>query len=531
MQSYITRSLRRALGRLNRGVAFRIALPLAPVAAFWFGGVGWLVVFALLAAGLSAVSAQLLRLADSDPVPLGAVPTDDAVPLRQSLLDEIAANLDSAQIADMQTAALVVALDDAADLSRALGQTVQDEIVHHLARRLEALLRGGDFLARLDSATLGIALSPQRRMDMATIRALAERLQARLAAPLRVNDTWTEPSVSIGFCMQHMIAATPDFDGAKALLESAEIAAEQARDHGPRGICSYASGMQSTAARQRELALTLSQALEDRSIHAHFQPQVDAHSGAICGMEALVRWQRNGALVPPGAFLPDIYALGLSEKLAHRMLEDALDALVSLDDAGLQVPRVAVNLSAEELGLPHLADTILWELERRGLPPERLAVEVLESVVAGAPEQRIERTIARLAAAGCGIELDDFGTGHASITNVRHFAVTRLKIDRGFVSRVDTDPGQRRLAAAIILMARELGLETLAEGVETEAEARVLAELDCQALQGFAIARPMPLDDLVVWIRTRTSATDAAPMPLPAPDIAPLQANVSRGLS
>jgi EAL domain-containing protein (putative c-di-GMP-specific phosphodiesterase class I) len=182
------------------------------------------------------------------------------------------------------------------------------------------------------------------------------------------------------------------------------------------------------------------------------------------------------------------------------MLSNALVALTRWDKAGFRVPTVGVNFSSDELRNPRLADKLKWELDRFDLSPERLSVEVLETVMATDDHAVIVRNITALARLGCRIDLDDFGTGHTSITNIRRFAVHRLKIDRSFVTRVDQDRDQQRMIAAILSMAERLDLDTLAEGVETGPELATLAQLGCGHVQGFGIGRPMPFAATLEWL-------------------------------
>jgi EAL domain-containing protein (putative c-di-GMP-specific phosphodiesterase class I) len=157
-------------------------------------------------------------------------------------------------------------------------------------------------------------------------------------------------------------------------------------------------------------------------------------------------------------------------------------------------------------------ERIAWELDRYGLTADRLVVEVLETVVATRSEDAVIRNLSGLARLGCCLDLDDFGTGHASISSIRRFSIERIKIDRSFVSRLDQDPEQGRMVGAILTMAERLGLDTLAEGVETEGERQMLTRLGCGHVQGFGIARPMPFDETVAWIRAAT-ANGAVPAP------------------
>ena len=200
-------------------------------------------------------------------------------------------------------------------------------------------------------------------------------------------------------------------------------------------------------------------------------------------------------------------------RLGERMIQDALEALRAWEAQGVRVPRVGVNFSNAELCDPRLVDRVAWELDRYELTPDRLVVEVLETVVAGRSEDVVVRNLAGLARLGCCLDLDDFGTGHASITSIRRFSIERIKIDRSFVTRIDEDPEQQRMVSAILTMAERLGLDTLAEGVETEAEQAMLARLGCGHVQGFGIARPMPLRDTRPGSAPGTAARAAAAPP------------------
>jgi len=240
-----------------------------------------------------------------------------------------------------------------------------------------------------------------------------------------------------------------------------------------------------------------------------FQPQLSADTGRGSGVEALVRWAHpvHGVILP-GAFLPVVSAVGLTSRLSEIVLYHALSAMRDWDAAGLDVPAVGVNFSSDDLSDPRLADKVAWELDRFGLSAERLAVEILETVVAETGNDVITRNIAAFADMGCKIDLDDFGTGHASIANIRRFFVNRIKIDRTFVSHIDTDRQQQQMLTAILEMAGRLKIETLAEGVETMGEHALLAQLGCTHVQGYYIAKAMPVDEMTVWLE-RQAATQA----------------------
>jgi EAL domain-containing protein (putative c-di-GMP-specific phosphodiesterase class I) len=243
-------------------------------------------------------------------------------------------------------------------------------------------------------------------------------------------------------------------------------------------------------------------ALENGQIQAWFQPQLSTDTGKVAGFEALARWQHplHGAIAP-SEFLPAVTAAGSTDRLGQVILHQALAALQSWAAGGFEVPTVSVNLTEQDLRDPALPDRIKWELDRFDLAPERLCIEVLESVVLPLGDETIPRNISALAELGVGIDLDDFGTGTASIAAIRRFAVDRIKIDRSFVTRIDLDRGQQDMVAAILSMAERLGLATLAEGVETVGEHAMLAQLGCGAVQGFGISAPLPLNQTQDWIR------------------------------
>ena len=192
---------------------------------------------------------------------------------------------------------------------------------------------------------------------------------------------------------------------------------------------------------------------------------------------------------------------GLMGRLGEVMVQDGLNALRLWDAAGLDVPHVAINFSQAELADPRLVDRLAWELDRFDLRPDRLAIEVLETVVAKRVEDVVVRNLSGLSGLGCRLDLDDFGTGHAAITSIRQFSIQRIKIDRSFVTRIDNDAEQQKMVSAILTMADRLGIETLAEGVETEAERDMLHRLGCDHGQGFGIGRPMPRLETEAWIR------------------------------
>ena len=479
-------------------------LPAVTLAAFWFGGERVLVLVALGAPLVFAIAGafQQGEAAPALPDSLGGLG------LRAHVVTVLDTIIKDEPITGKTTACLVVQFDDIDQVLDRHGRSAQTEVLARSAERICASLRTGDLVARLEGGGFAIALSPVRRLDLESVVQLAARMQAAINVPISLNAQRLYVSASVGFCTAQR---APEPRG-KALLDAAQIAADEAARHGPGAIRAYAPEMGRHRADREALREELEMALDEGQIRAHFQPQISTDTGAITGFEALARWYHpERGLIPPADFLPMIEDAGLSERLGEVMLFNALTALSRWDKAGLGVPTVAVNFSAAELRDPRLAEMLRWELDRFGMEPKRLSVEILEHVVAETDNDVIVSNIASLARMGCGIDLDDFGTGHASITSIRRFAVRRIKIDRSFVTKVDEDRDQQKMVSAILSMAERMGLATLAEGVETPGEHAMLSQLGCGDVQGFGIARPMPVDETMDWIERHRARPAAAP--------------------
>lgn len=462
-------------------------MPAAILAAFWFGGEGWLLTLAL---ALPAVFAAL-GLFDGQP---GAI-----APPQPSTPEAAERALHQATRTGRRTACLLVEIDEFETQRNRLGSAGAAHVLTRMRQRLQGATRDGDHIAPLEPGRFAVVLAPMRHLDLETAIQLAGRLQARMEEPVSVDAQAIYLSCSVGFVLDSQLRAGT----AQEMLAAATRALDVARAHGPSAIRAYAPDMAQGPETPDLLADELAQALENGQIAPWFQPQISTDTGQVSGVEALARWHHpQRGLIPPAEFLPALERSGQLERLGEVILYHALAALRGWDDNGIEVPLVAVNFAGDELRNPRLVDKVRWELDRFDLPPERLCIEVLETVVAASPDDMIARNINGLAALGCTIDLDDFGTGHASISSIRRFSVNRLKIDRSFVRKVDRDAEQQRMVAAILTMAERLGLDVLAEGVESAGEHAMLAQLGCSHVQGFGIARPMPPDRIAEWLRS-----------------------------
>lgn len=415
--------------------------------------------------------------------------------------DQVIASLDAA-VRDSrrngrQTGCFVVQFDNLPEVCDRLGRARQSEILAACVARIRGALRPGDALFALEDGSLVVVLGPGDRLDLEGMVRIAGRLQLVVQQPMLLDRESVQLTCCIGFCH----ARQADGAGGRSLLDAAQVAVEEAVMHRPGAIRAFSADLARARADRNTLRSAFAGAVESGQILAYFQPQLSTDSGEVSGMEALVRWHHpeRGCLLP-GAFLPALEGTDLMDLLGETMLAHALSALRDWDQTGVVVPSVSVNLSSRELSDPQLPERLTWALDRHGLGARRLTVEILESVVAKDGDDIIARNIDRIAQMGCGIDLDDFGTGNASITSIRRFNLRRLKIDRSFVRSLDNDREQQHLVTAILTLAERLGLDTLAEGVETRGEHAILAQLGCGHVQGYVVARPMPAADIPDWM-------------------------------
>lgn len=474
-----------ALQRLARHSWQILALlPLLALTAYWVAGE--LALVALAAAFPVVVLALGRRPVPPDP---GAM-SDRVIARLDEMLAETTARGGS-------TGCLVIQFDDAAHLCDRLGRVRQSEVLAACVARLRGALRPGDLLYTLEDGSLAVVLAASPRLDLEIMIRIAARLQLVVQQPVTLASGPVQVTCSIGFCSSMQMAQP----SGRALLDAAQVAGDEAATCRPGAIRGYSVELARARADRDTLRAGFADAVQRGEVRAWFQPQVSTDSGEVTGVEALVRWlhPERGCLAP-AAFLPAIEGSDLMELLGQTMLTQSLAALAEFDRKGLRIPTVAVNFSHQELRDPHLPERLGWTLDRFGLAPSRLTVEVLESVVAGDGDDILASNIGRIAAMGCSVDLDDFGTGHASITAIRRFALNRLKIDRSFVQNVDQNRDQQNLITAILSLAERLGLETLAEGVETPGEHALLAQLGCGHVQGYVIAKPMPVEDLATWL-------------------------------
>lgn len=480
-------------------------LPALTLGAFWMGGEFALIMTSL---GLPLVFAfggvfEYWRRSQA-----GTHDSVTGLMLRPGFEEVVAQTFDVTSSGSLRSACFMLEIDDLRDIADRHGQSAADKVIVQTGDRILSALRDGDAVARIGDNRFAICLSTVRQLDLELCIQLAGRLQSAIEEPISLDGLSLYQSCSVGFCLRNRAPGK----SSESWLDATSAALSEAQKHGPSGIRAFSAEIHRQTKTRSDLREEAGPALENGQIQPWFQPQISTDTGKVTGFEVLARWSHPiHGMIPPDVFLPAIEEAGLLERLSQVMMYHAMTALRAWDNAGLNVPRVGVNFATDELRNPGLVEKIRWELDRFELNPDRIAIEILETVMTDNPEDIVTHNIIGLSKLGCRIDLDDFGTGHASIASIRRFKISRIKIDRSFVMKADRDPEQQRLIGAVLTMAERLDLETLAEGVETVGEHALLAQLGCDHVQGFGIGRPMPFDQTIDWITAHQAKLQDAP--------------------
>jgi diguanylate cyclase (GGDEF)-like protein/PAS domain S-box-containing protein len=420
------------------------------------------------------------------------------LPNRHLLADRASQAIDIARRNDEALAVLFVDLDHFKNVNDSLGHRAGDSLLTQLAARLRGAVREQDTVARMggDEFVLVLPLT-----DVGGAAHLATKLMALAHAPFQVDQQELTVTPSIGIAM-----FPTDGDDFEALCKCADAAMYRAKRDGRNAFRFFTSEMQAQSARALQLENALRRALERQQLSLHYQPQFVLRpdgSVEIVGAEALLRWQHPElGSVSPAEFIPVAEGTGLILPIGEWVLAEALSQLRRWDAAGLPPLSMAVNLSAVQFrhdDLPELVSRVLAEL---GMPAERLELELTEGAAMENPAMAIS-VMNALHARGVRLSIDDFGTGYSSLSHLKQFRVSKLKIDQSFVRDITDDAEDRAIVDAVIRMAGALGLQTLAEGVETEGQLTFLRGQGCQAVQGYLFSRPLPADAFAAFVRVR----------------------------
>lgn len=388
-------------------------------------------------------------------------------------------------------AVILIDLDHFKQINDVYGHDAGDDYLKRLAERLGGVKRSGDTICRWggdEFVILAVDLGGSPKQASLAAHAVANKVVEALKGSIEVGGQAVQLNASIG------IALHPgDGGSAQELMQHAELAMFRAKEGGRNAIHFFEAGMQDEARRRLTLEKDLRAALASSQFLLHYQPQVDS-AGRLIGAEALVRWQHpERGLVPPGEFIPVAEDSGLIEPLGTWVLEEACRQLCAWRDLAGDQLMMAVNVSARQFHQPDFIAKVRAAIDGSGVAAERIELEVTESLLLVDIEGAVSKMKA-LRDIGVRFSVDDFGTGYSSLSYLRRLPLDQLKIDRSFVSNVHLEEKNAVIVRTIISLAQNLGMKTIAEGVEQDAEVDFLRDAGCDHFQGFRFSRPLPAD-------------------------------------
>ncbi len=408
----------------------------------------------------------------------------------EARLDQLVAD---ARRHDRRLAVMFLDMDNFKTINDTLGHGVGDQFLQAIATRLNATVRDNDIVARLGGDEFVVVLADLEDPQDAT--SVATKIIDSLRQPISVDRHALRASVSIGICFY-----PEDGKDRGALMQSADIAMYHAKNAGKGVFHFFDAAMMTAATKRLALEHDLREAVSQQQFVLHYQPQLDASGQRATGVEALIRWQKpSGELVPPNDFIPLAEELGLINEMGDWALQTACQTLARWRQCGLADLTMAVNLSAIQLRNAALPQSISAALLASGLPGQALTLEITESVAMQDPQASIER-LGLIRALGVRLAMDDFGTGYSSLAYLKRLPLDYLKLDRAFVQDLETDCNDAAICAATIGLAHNLGFTVIAEGVETQAQRLYLANLGCDAFQGYYFSRPLPEAAAFEWL-------------------------------
>ncbi len=423
--------------------------------------------------------AQLERLSHEDVL--------TGLPNRQALMSFLPEALAGARAGAASTAVLFIDIDEFRHVNDAHGEEVGDQLLAAVALRLKSLLRPADHIARFGPDQFVVLLLPADS-DSHTGR-VAERVMAAVEEPFDIGGRCLRTRISVGISI-----APRDGDEAALLVKQAEIAMGAARAQGRANALFFDPSLSRALDQMLQLKQQLLLAIRERQFLLYFQPRVDTHTGRLCSFEALVRWNEpQRGLVPPMDFIPFAESSGLIADIGEQVMDMACAQLAHWRDAGLALVPVSINVSPAQFNTVKIHGQLAACLRRHDIPAGLLEVEITESAMMGDEAETIAELEA-IRALGVKLHVDDFGTGYSSLHQLQKLHMDVLKVDRAFTAQLTITAEGRIFFQAIVSMAHALGMEVVAEGVETVEQLRILQQLGCNEVQGYYIGRPASAD-------------------------------------
>ena len=427
------------------------------------------------------------------------------LPNRQSFLIQVSEAIREAKDSDTRLSILYFDLDNFKRINDSLGHTTGDVLLRGIAKRLEQCVRRDDAVARFGKSNSNMQVARLGGDEFTVLlrdlqsgeeaAAIAERILKVLREPLQFEGQQFVITPSVG------IATYPeDGDDIDTLVKSADMAMYSAKAQGRNCISTFSGTMSVRSLEKLDLEDSLRKAIANEELDLHYQPKLDIRTRRVTGVEALVRWSHpERGPVSPAKFIPVAEESGLILDLSRWVLEEACRLLESWAGTDLDDMRVAINLSGKLFREQTVDTDIIEAVNRHGFERDRLELELTEGTLMSDVEATVQ-TLTRLKDIGMKIAVDDFGTGYSSLSYLKKFPIDALKIDRAFVSEIDTGGNDRSICAAIIALAQSLDLKVIAEGVETQEQLQHLRFLGCDEIQGFFFAKPMPGDRVTAFL-------------------------------
>jgi diguanylate cyclase (GGDEF)-like protein len=438
------------------------------------------------------------------------------LPNRQLFRDRLDHELVRAGRSNELLALLYIDLDQFKHINDTLGHAAGDELLRKAAERLRAVIKDTDTVARLGGDEFVVIL-PQLSSPESAGR-IAERIMSELAAPLRLKQREHSIGASIGVAVSPQDGRSPE-----ELIKNADTAMYRAKRRGRNRVLFYESFMNTRALERSHLETGLFRALQARQFVLHYQPQVQLQGEALAGAEALIRWNTpERGQRGPAEFIPVAEESGLIVEIGNWALNEVCRQYTEWRRQGDSPPRLALNLSAEQLRQREFLESVRNALLRWDMPAWALELEFPETTLLGDLE-RTGSALRSLAEIGVRLAVDDFGTGPSSLTCLRQFPIQTVKIDRSFIAQLPGSDDAAAVTAAVVGMARSLGKQAVAEGVETAAQAEHLRALGCDFAQGYLFAKPMPAAEFGSYMGARRACQEEAAAAAPSATVQQLR--------
>ncbi|MBD8532863.1 MULTISPECIES: EAL domain-containing protein [unclassified Massilia] len=424
------------------------------------------------------------------------------LPNRTLFFQNLRETIELAQDKAWRVAVLFITLDRFKIVNDSLGPKRGDELLRQFSDRLVRVREQRGSVGRLGGDEFAVILSMTREQQDEAAH-LANEIRESLRAPFDLEGQQAAMTASIGIAMYPDDAVEPS-----TLVKYADTAMVRAKEAGRDGYRFFTAGMNVQVLARLDLEVALRGALEGGQFVLHYQPKLDLSTGRVCGVEALLRWNRPGhGLVYPAEFVPVLEETGMVVRIGDWIIDEACRQIAEWQAQGIRDVRVAVNVSSRQFVEGDLESVVRAAIERHGIEPGMLELELTESALMTNAERTIE-VLERLKKLGIRIAIDDFGTGYSSLAYLKRFPIDKLKIDIAFVRDIVTNPDDAAIALAIVSMAHSLHMQVIAEGVETRAQMAYLRRHRCDEIQGFHFSRALPAGQLAQLVRKNREAPD-----------------------